>query len=80
MKEQKNRMLAILLVMWMVFSVLAVVEFNTPSASGHVINDAGDALQLFSYYNPQVSTDVTIDGDIAQNNPFFDEWDGAYVR
>ncbi len=80
MKEQKNRILTILLVMWMVFSVLAVVDLNTPSAQGHVVNGAGDALQLFSYYNPQVSSDVIIDGDIAQNAPFFDEWDGAYVR
>ncbi len=75
----ERKVLATVLVFWMLFAGIAAIEWNIPNAMGHIPDDSGNALQLFSYYNPQVTTDVTIDGDISQVVPY-DEWDGAYVR
>lgn len=79
MREYNRKSLATMLVIWMVFAGLAVVEWNMSNVEGHIPDESGDALQLWSYYNPQVSTEVTIGGGLSQASPY-DEWDGAYVR
>ncbi len=79
MKEAVNKSLACTLVIWMTFAGFAMVEWNIPNASGHIVNDAGDPLQLYGYYNPTAFTDINLDGDISgAGDPT--EWDDAYVR
>jgi hypothetical protein len=79
MKEFKNKIFAATLVMWMVIAAFAVVNWIMPEVEGHVVDDAGNPLQLYSYYNPTAFTDIALDGDIsAAGDPT--EWDDAYVR
>ncbi|UCE39197.1 MAG: lamin tail domain-containing protein [Thermoplasmata archaeon] len=79
MKKYLNRIIASALVIWMVFAGLAVVEWTMPQAKGHIVDDTGDPLQLYSYYNPTAFTDITLDTWIS-GPADATEWDDAYVR
>jgi hypothetical protein len=79
MKKNLNRMLAGTIGMWMIFTGFATVQWSVPNASGHVTDSAGNPLQLYSYYNPNAGSDITMDGDVSgPADP--QEWDAAYVR
>jgi len=79
MKKNTIKLVASTMAIWMVFAGLVVVEWSMPNSKGHIPDDAGNPLQLYSYYNPTAFTDITLDGAISgAGDPT--EWDSAYVR
>jgi hypothetical protein len=74
-------MVSVMMMAGMVFSGFLGLVSLAPPAEAHVAEDAGNPLQLYSYFT---SSTVTINGDITNNGGGHgnncDKWKDAYVR
>ena len=76
-----KKVMSALVIMGLVWSgFLGLVAF-APSAEAHIAEEAGNPLQLYSYFT---SSSITINGDITDNGGGHgnnnDKWKDAYVR